>query len=471
MTEDKIQAIASVSLQYEWDDKGKLHNVAREQGLAAAHVEGFHTENEALPQRVPVVYIDALVTAPNLDHAGQGAELVRSIISWAKSKGRLVEITPKNSQLEEYYYNLAFRRIDVFGFASRTRPTIGFASSPTEPEDPFEWGRANPVDLMVYRGNRKEDTPSQGLLLDFSYSGELKHFDPVPSSDYLIRAFDPKKQAGKNSLNRDAEVERLPDLSQIIQRMPEFEHPRTPVSNTVTIERPKKPVTKAKKRKVRINAAKVLAHWAERALVKERQAKKQGDINGAWKMVSDEMAINRIQKDIELKKMYHHILGWTVGEASEKNLQAVASVSLVIEWEDKGTLQGELHDVAKEQGLSVEGSKGVPVASIDVLVTDPDLTQTGGELNFIQKAELVYGIIDWAIEKRRLVVLTPENEKKADYYYSLGFRRIDVFGDTRRKHLHTEPVGWSRKNRVGRMVYRGNQHADTPGRGRLLELR
>lgn len=205
-----------------------------------------------------------------------------------------------------------------------------------------------------------------------------------------------------------------------------------------------------------MNVRTVLMDWFDQARAKERQLKQTHDLKGATKMFSDQILLNMIHEDIEMNVLDHHVLGWAVGEASDDNIQAIASVRWVSEGDDDGTL----HNIAKEQGLVAPlplpttgmGSlpyQRRPVVYIEAFVTKPTEEQKGME------GDLINGIIDWAAEQGRLVVVAPDKTSRTlqEYYYSLGFRFLnDGPGSTI-------------------MVYRGNRiESPISTRGFLLDL-
>lgn len=125
LSKGNIQALATVFLESWYDDFGKLHE---EQGAR-------HPWADA---EVPVVYISEIVKKPAA-HTKKLAvsDLIHVIVPWAQEMGRLVTITPANKEIEDYYKDLGFQRIDAFALT------------------------------MVYHGNHEQVRLSQDLLLDF----------------------------------------------------------------------------------------------------------------------------------------------------------------------------------------------------------------------------------------------------------------------------------------------------------------
>jgi hypothetical protein len=134
-SEENIQAVASVALQSEWYGNGNLKSLLKEQGLP-----------EPRGSQVPVAFIDTLVSSPKMSgdsYAVEGA-LVHRIIDWAWKQGMLVEVSPSNDEVAEFYGSLGFEPLDVAGSMQ-----------------------------MVYRGSHDEAALGEGRLLDFDLDFEL----------------------------------------------------------------------------------------------------------------------------------------------------------------------------------------------------------------------------------------------------------------------------------------------------------
>jgi hypothetical protein len=145
VTDDNVQAVASVGLQSEWYGNGNLKSLLKEQGLP-----------EPKGPQVPVVYIDAIVTSPKEggDTEKVQGELVHRIIEWARKNGRLVEVNPPSEEMAGFYASLGFEPLNV---AEST--------------------------MMVYRGKYNEGTRGEGNLVEFDLSlaqGGLQAPETVP---------------------------------------------------------------------------------------------------------------------------------------------------------------------------------------------------------------------------------------------------------------------------------------------------
>jgi len=133
-SEENIQAVASVALQSEWYGNGNLKNLLKEQGL-----------REPRGSQVAVAFIDTLVSSPkNLDSYAVEGALVQRIIDWAWKQGMLVEVSPPNDEVAEFYASLGFEPLDVAGSMQ-----------------------------MVYRGSHDEAALGEGRLLDFDLDFEF----------------------------------------------------------------------------------------------------------------------------------------------------------------------------------------------------------------------------------------------------------------------------------------------------------
>lgn len=191
--------------------------------------------------------------------------------------------------------------------------------------------------------------------------------------------------------------------------------------------------------KVQVSVRKLLAAWRGVSARKEREAWKSQDGKVQKLMHSTQMIIEMIQNDMEVNSA-GRVLGIAFGEASDDNIQALASVSL--RWEHDQ--YGSLSKIAREQGLKLPNLLAVPVVYIDGLVTTPNEKQKGAG------GHLINCITSWAKDKRRLVTLTPANQQLKEYYQSLGCKLIDRFSDM--------------------MVCGANQEQGAPSEGILFDL-
>jgi len=187
--------------------------------------------------------------------------------------------------------------------------------------------------------------------------------------------------------------------------------------------------------KIRLNVNKVLWAWKRDAFAKQMQSVDRRDAKGELLMSARLMIIKNLLATIKRKRRYgHHIIGVAFGEASEENIQALASVQLLSENDEQGELR--------------------PMVYIQELVSTPNEEQKGAG------RALVHGIILWAKETERLALIRPLNDKLQEYYKSLGFQPIDG-GLDGFPNNGLDP---------GIMVYRGNLDEDRPTGGLLLDL-
>lgn len=226
--------------------------------------------------------------------------------------------------------------------------------------------------------------------------------------------------------------------------------------------------------KTQVNVRELLHHWSESfsddpshdspdwaQLPSRRHALKD-----LQKRQAAQMNMKRIQKDIAMDMIDHHVLGFTFGAATEDNIQAIASVGLQSE------TSGSIRSLAKEQGLFSKQFPGtfapfrqkpdsnpfakqraqvpseVPVVFIDALVTTP---REGRHNTYLLEGHLVHRIIEWAKKMGRMVEVSPATEQLEEFYYSLGFR-----------HVAGSPSAM--------MVYRGSHMEDASRPGLLLDF-
>lgn len=103
-----VQAIATVTSRTVRDDDGMLTLAAESLGLEP------EDDLEHETSWVEVVDITDIAGTPTRD-TGAGAELIRKIVDWATTIGRLVLIDPVNDDLKGYYERLGFVQIDEYG--------------------------------------------------------------------------------------------------------------------------------------------------------------------------------------------------------------------------------------------------------------------------------------------------------------------------------------------------------------------
>lgn len=148
---DSIKAIASVYLESVEDDSGEIVGL-----LPEFWSEGIAGAQTAFGDELPVLSIADLVGTPEA-----GAELIYGIVAWAKEMGRAVMITPDSKELETYYRGLGFLRGVHNGVLSDIMVYHG-SEDDLQNED-----LAGPFPFM-----QSEDTPSEGLLLDFDLGSD-----------------------------------------------------------------------------------------------------------------------------------------------------------------------------------------------------------------------------------------------------------------------------------------------------------
>jgi len=182
--------------------------------------------------------------------------------------------------------------------------------------------------------------------------------------------------------------------------------------------------------KIRLNVNKVLWAWKRDAFAKQMQSVDRRDAKGEMLMSARLMIIKNMLVTIKRERRNgHHILGVAFGEASEDNIQALASVQLLSENDEQGELR--------------------PMVYIREIVSTPNEEQKGAG------RALVHGIILWAEEMGRLALIRPLNDQVQEHYESLGFQSIDGGLD-----------GFYQ----GIMAYRGDLEEDTPSGWLLLDL-
>lgn len=201
--------------------------------------------------------------------------------------------------------------------------------------------------------------------------------------------------------------------------------------------------TTRKLQKTHVSLHKVLETWKRDASAQQIQAREVHDLKRAEVMRYTEMLVEIIERGNIIPD---YVIGLAFGEASEENIQALASVSL--RWVDDE--HGELNEIARQQGLAAPGlvplyNLRVPVVYINDLVASPNERQKGAG------AELVHALVPWAKAMGRLVTLTPLSADLGEYYERLGFQKIAAFA-------------------FGGMVYVGHQEEHTTSAGLLLDM-
>jgi len=232
--------------------------------------------------------------------------------------------------------------------------------------------------------------------------------------------------------------------------------------------------------KKQLNVRELLHHWSESFSDDPshdspdwaRLPSRRHALKDMQKRQAAQMNMKRIQKDIAMGMIDHHVLGFTFGEAKEDNIQAIASVGLQTE------TSGSIRSLAKEQGLFSKQFPGtfapfrqkpgsnpfakeraqvpseVPVVFIDALVTTP---REGRHNTYLLEGHLVHRIIEWAKKMGRMVEVSPATEQLQEFYYSLGFRHVNGA-----PHRAGSPSAM--------MVYRGSHMEDASRPGLLLDF-